>query len=146
MKKFKFTIEGTSYDVNIENIDSSHAQVSVNGKLYEVELEKEIKTTKTPTIVRPEAPPSTDSTPSTIKTHGPSEHKGTGLVKSPLPGIIREVLMNEGQPVKIGDALLVLEAMKMENNIISDKEGVITEIKVKTGDSVLEGDVLVVIN
>ncbi len=146
MKKFKFTIGGNNYDVNIENIDSSYAQVNVNGKVYEVELEKEIKTTKTPTIVRPETPPSTDSTPSTIKTHGPSEHKGTGLVKSPLPCIIREVIMKKGQMVKIGDTLLVLEAMKMENNIISDKEGMITEIKVATGDSVLEGDVLVVIN
>ena len=146
MKKFKYTIEGISYEVDIENIDSSHAQVNVNGTLYEVELEKEIKTSKTPTIIRPESPPSTDSNPSTIKTHSPAEHKGTGMIKSPLPGIIRDVFMKAGDEVKIGDAVLILEAMKMENNIISDKEGVITEIKVNVGDSVLEGDILVVIN
>ena len=71
------------------------------------------------------------------------ESKGVGHVKSPLPGIIINVHVKEGDVVKIGDKLLTLEAMKMENNINSDKEGKIIAVKVQKGDSVLEGDILV---
>ena len=66
-----------------------------------------------------------------------------GLIKSPLPGVILGVHVKEGDLVKVGVKLITLEAMKMENNINSDKEGVIKSIKVRQGDSVLEGDVLI---
>jgi biotin carboxyl carrier protein len=77
------------------------------------------------------------------KTSKPSERKGAGGVNAPLPGTILEVKVKEGDIVKTGDLLLIMEAMKMENNIKADKEGKVLSVKVHPGDSVLEGDVLV---
>ena len=76
------------------------------------------------------------------KTSKPKEKKGVGSIKAPLPGTILEVKVKPGDKVNVGDKILIMEAMKMENNINSDREGTITDIKVKTGDSVLEGESL----
>jgi len=143
MKKFKFTIQGNKYDVNIVNVEENIAEVEVNGATYKVEVDKVIAQSKTPKLVRSVAVPSTDTTPSQQKTSAPGAPKGVGFIKSPLPGVILDVYVREGDTVKVGTKLLMLEAMKMENNINSDKDGVIKSIKVKTGDSVLEGDVLI---
>lgn len=70
---------------------------------------------------------------------------GQGTVKTPLPGIIVKINCKVGDAVKRGQNLLVLEAMKMENNISADRDGTVTEIKINEGDSVMEGDDLVVI-
>ena len=141
MKKFKITIRGNKYDVELLNIEDNIAEIEVNGSKYEVEIEQEVKTTKTPKLVRQQAIPSSDS--DRAKTSKPSERKGAGTVKAPLPGTILQMFVKEGDLVKSGDKLLIMEAMKMENNITADKEGKITAVKVKQGDSVLEGDVLV---
>lgn len=143
MKKFKFTIQGNPYEVDILNVEDNIAEVDVNGTVYKVELEKAIQQTKTPKLVRSTVSPSTDSNPSIAKTSSPAAPKGTGHVKSPLPGVILNIHVKEGDSVKIGDKLITLEAMKMENNINADKEGKIKSIKVKQGDSVLEGDLLI---
>ena len=143
MKKFKFTIQGNKYDVNIVNVEENIAEVEVNGATYKVEVDKVIAQTKTPKLVRSVAVPSTDTTPSQQKTSAPGAPKGVGYIKSPLPGVILNVNVKEGEVVKVGTKLITLEAMKMENNINTDKDGVIKSIKVKTGDSVLEGDVLI---
>jgi biotin carboxyl carrier protein len=79
------------------------------------------------------------------KTSSPAAPKGTGSIKSPLPGVILDVYVREGDTVKIGQKLIMLEAMKMENNINADKEGRVASIKVSKGDSVMEGDILIVI-
>lgn len=143
MKKFKLTINGNKYDVDILSVERNTAEIEVNGSLYKVEVDKDLKPTKTPVLVRQKAVPSSDSDKSTVKTSSPSSPKGTGTVKSPLPGVILNVYVKEGDRVKQGDKLLTLEAMKMENNIDSDKEGVVKSVKVKQGDSVLEGDILI---
>ena len=145
MKNFKFTINGNAYDAEIVSIEESTAEVSVNGVLYSVEIDRKMKTVKTPTLIRTLAVPSTDSHPSVSKTANPSAPKGTGNIKSPLPGVILEIYVREGDVVKIGQKLLMLEAMKMENNINADKEGRVTLLKVSKGDSVMEGDILIVI-
>ena len=141
MKKFKFTIRGNNYDVELLNIEDNIAEVEVNGTKYEVEIHKEIKVSKTPKLTRAAVVPSSES--DRAKTSKPSEKKGTGQIKAPLPGTILEVKAREGDLVKVGDVLLVMEAMKMENNIKADHEGKVTAIKVRQGDAVLEGDVLV---
>ena len=141
MKKFKFTIRGNKYDVELLNIEDNVAEIEVNGSKYEVEIEQEVKTTKTPKLIRQKAIPTSDS--DKAKTSNPTERKGAGNIKAPLPGTILQIFVKEGDMVKSGDNLLVMEAMKMENNIAADKEGKITSLKVKQGDSVLEGDVLV---
>ena len=66
-------------------------------------------------------------------------------VKAPMPGSILAVKASVGQAVKAGDVLVVLEAMKMENNFLAEVDGVIKDIKVRVGDNVLQGAVLVVI-
>jgi glutaconyl-CoA/methylmalonyl-CoA decarboxylase subunit gamma len=143
MKNFKFTIQGNKYDVNVINVEDNIAEIEVNGAVYKVELDKVIAQSKTPKLVRSVAVPSTDSTPSQQKTSAPTAPKGAGFIKSPLPGVILEVNVKEGDIVKVGTKLLMLEAMKMENNINADKDGVVKSVKVKTGDSVLEGDILI---
>jgi Acetyl/propionyl-CoA carboxylase, alpha subunit len=143
MRKFKFKIQGAQYDVEILNLEDNMAEVEVNGTKYQVEVDKQIKTTKTPVLVRSKSEPSTDSDRATAKTASPSAPKGSGNIKSPLPGTIITIHVKEGQSIKIGDKLITLEAMKMENNINADKEGVVTSIKVKAGDSVMEGDLLI---
>ena len=66
-------------------------------------------------------------------------------VKSPLPGVILDIKVKEGDTVKRGQTIIILEAMKMENNINANKDGKVAEIKVNKGDSVLEGTDLVII-
>jgi len=145
MKNFKFTINGNEYDAEIIGIEDSTAEVSVNGVTYSVEIDRKMQATKTPKLIRTLAVPSTDSHPSVSKTAHPSAPKGTGNIKSPLPGVILEIYVREGDTVKIGQKLLMLEAMKMENIINADKEGRVVSIKVGKGDSVMEGDILIVI-
>lgn len=143
MKKYKFKINGNSYDTEIINIEDNIAEIEINGTTYKVEVDKELKQQKTPKLVRPVAVPSTDSHPSVAKTSNPSSPKGVGTIKSPLPGTILEMFVKEGDTVSVGQKLLMLEAMKMENNIESDKAGKIISIKKQKGDSVMEGDILI---
>ena len=145
MKKYKFTINGNVYDVNIQNIEDNIAEVEVNGTSYSVAVDKAIQASKTPKLVRSVSVPSTDSAPSTAKTANPTGTKGAGTVKSPLPGVILDIYVKEGDMVKMGQKLIMLEAMKMENNISADKEGKVVSIKVSKNDAVMEGDVLIVI-
>jgi len=145
MKKFKFTINGNQYETEILTIEDNIAEIEINGTLYKVEVDKEIKSVKTPKLVRPVAVPSTDSHPSVAKTSSPAGPKGTGSIKSPLPGVILDVFVREGDTVKMGQKLLMLEAMKMENNIEADKAGKVVSILKSKGDSVMEGDVLIII-
>jgi len=145
MKKFKFNINGNQYETEVLSVEDNVAEIEVNGTLYKVELEKQIKTQKTPKLVRPVAVPSTDSHPSLAKTSSPSSPKGAGSIKSPLPGVILDVYVKEGDMVKMGQKLLMLEAMKMENNIEADKAGKVVSIMKHKGDSVMEGEVLIII-
>lgn len=145
MKKFKFTINGNQYEADILSIDDNVAEVDVNGMVYTVEVDRNIPVSKTPKLVRSVAIPSTDSHPSISKTSSPSAPKGSGNIKSPLPGVILTLHTKEGEFVKIGQKLITLEAMKMENNINADKEGKVLSIKVKQGEQVMEGDLLIVI-
>lgn len=145
MKNFKFTINGNAYEAEIIGVEDNTAEVSINGVSYTVEIDRKLQTTKTPKLMRTMAVPSTDSHPSVSKTANPSGLKGTGNIKSPLPGVILEIYVREGDSVKIGQKLIMLEAMKMENNINADKEGKVVSIKVGKNDSVMEGDVLIII-
>lgn len=138
MKKFKFTIRGNDYDVEIKDYEENVAFVEVNGTQYEVEVhQKEMKTTKTPKLVRSNIP--VERKDSKIKKSVTSR---AYTLKAPLPGSIFKIVKQVGDEVKKGDTIMIMEAMKMENNIQSEKDGSITSIKVKEGDSVLQNDVL----
>ena len=118
------------------------AEVEVNGTPYNVKMEKPAKKQMV-TLKRPaQAPTNASGEPVITRQAAPSV---AGAVKSPLPGVILSVDCKVGDTVKRGQKILVLEAMKMENNINADRDGKIVEIKVNKGDSVLEGADLVVI-
>jgi len=151
MKSYKFTINGNVYDATVNDVEDNIAEIEINGTSYKVEVDKVLKQQKTPKLVRPVAVPSTDSHPSTAKTTSPSPSQSqsapadAGAIKSPLPGVILDVYVKEGDNVTVGQKLLLLEAMKMENNIEADKAGKVVSINKQKGDSVMEGDVLIVI-
>jgi biotin carboxyl carrier protein len=139
MKKYNFTINGVNYSVDINSVEDRTIELNVNGTPYTVNIDKEVKQTKTPTLLRSVAVPTTDQHVA-VKVAAK-----TGTIKSPLPGTILDIFVKLGDKVSIGQRILMLEAMKMENNIESDKAGTVTEIKVSKGDAVMEGDVLIVI-
>ncbi|HRW22212.1 MAG TPA: biotin/lipoyl-binding protein [Bacteroidales bacterium] len=137
MKKFKFKINGTLFDVHVKNVEGKIAELEVNGSTYNVELEQEVKKVKTPTIVKREIP-APEKKETKMKSDG-----AVSKVFAPLPGVILSVKVKEGDKIEKGALLLVLEAMKMENNIFSDTAGTVQSIKVKDGDTVLQNDTLV---
>lgn len=145
MKEYKLKINGNEYNVEVKDIDGAVANVSINGVDYEVEIEGSLAKPKTPKITMQASTPSTDSHPAVAKTAKPTPSGAGVAIKSPLPGVILDIYVKEGDTVKVGQHLLMLEAMKMENNIDSDKEGVVKSISVSKGGSVLEGDVLLTI-
>ncbi|MDR0790236.1 MAG: biotin/lipoyl-binding protein [Bacteroidales bacterium] len=144
MKSYKLKINGTNYAVNINNIDGQIIDLELNGTPYKVEIDKDIKQSKTPKLLRSVAVPSTDIAPQVAKTAVNVSGSGTS-VKSPLPGTILDVYVNVGDNVSIGQKLFMLEAMKMENQIDSDVSGTVKAIKISKGASVMEGDVLLII-
>ena len=141
MKKYKFTIHGNQYDVSIINVEDNIIEMEVNGSNYSVEVDRTIQPVKTPKLVRARAVPSTDTTPS--EGTGTKVSKGVGTIKAPLPGTVIGIHCKVGDKISMGQKLITLEAMKMENNIDSDKEGTITAILVNQGNSVMEGDVMI---
>lgn len=143
MRKFKFKINGNDYEVDIKNVEDNLVELEVNGSPYTVEVDQKLEPSKTPKLVRSVSVPSTDTHPSMAKTSSPQAPKGAGNIKSPLPGVILDIYVNVGDRVKVGQKLLTLEAMKMENLIESDKEGTVASIVKQKGDSVMEGDILI---
>ena len=143
MKKFKFNLNNNQYDASVLSFEDNIIKIDVNGTVYDVQVDKKIEQPKTPTLVRAKSEPSTDTHKATAKTSSPSEKKGAGVIKAPLPGTIISVLVKVGDFVKPGMKILTWEAMKMENNLTADREGTIKSIKVKPGDTILEGDTLI---
>ena len=142
MKEYKYKINGNAYNVIIKDVEDNIAHVEVNGTPYKVEMDKPAPVAAKP-ITRPAAAPKKQggapvvvSAPKSVKKEG---------VKSPLPGVILDIKVKEGDEVKKGQTIIILEAMKMENNINAHKDGKVTGINVKTGDSVLEGADLIII-
>lgn len=140
MKQFKYTIDGKEYAVEIEGIEGNMATLSVNGQSYTVEMEQEAEPEKKKVVLGQPAAPAGDeeATPT-------ANVNSANAVKAPLPGTITSVNVAVGDEVKAGDTVVVLEAMKMQNNIEAEKDGKVTAICVKPGQAVLEEDPLVVI-
>ena len=140
MKNYKFKINGNEYSVDIVEIIDNKAQVEVNGKAYEVELDM--------TNVKVPAAPAQPTRPAAaprVAAPAPAAGGAGMQVKSPLPGTVLDVMVREGDTVTAGQHIILLEAMKMENNIEAPKAGKVTNIRVKQRDAVMEGDVLLTI-
>ena len=139
MKEYKYTIDGKEYKVAIGDIVENVADVTVNGESFKVEMEPEKEPEKKKVVLgQPAATEESDATPA-------ANVNTANAVKAPLPGVITSIEVEVGQEVKAGDTVVVLEAMKMANNIEAEKDGKITAICVKPGENVLEDAPLVVI-
>lgn len=136
MHEYEFTINGNKYNVKITEISEEMATVDVNGTIYTVNIEQLFKQ-KTPRLVRKKVVET--SLPRQPLTEKPGRDLSLGAVKAPLPGVILKIMVKEGEDVKQGQALLKMEAMKMENDISSPVDGKVKEILVKEGENVLEG-------
>lgn len=132
MKEFKYTINGTQYTVQVGATNDNVTEVTVNGEAYTVEREKAPVVEKKKVVVKPAAAK-------------PAEAKNDlqDALRSPLPGTVIEIPAKVGQAVKEGDTLVVLEAMKMNNNLTAEKDGVVKAILVEEGEAVKENTPLV---
>lgn len=141
MKEYKYTINGNKYEVVIGDIVENIAEVKVNGEDYKVEMELPVEPEKP--VVKPAAaakPASTEGAPAPK-----AGINKANAIKAPLPGVITDIRVKEGDEVQVGDVVIVLEAMKMANNLTAEKAGKVTAICVGVGESVMEDDALVVI-
>ena len=136
MKSYKFKVNENGYTVNIKSHEDNIINLEVNGTSYAVVMKEEIKKTKTPTLVR-----AASQRPAEPLKVNPSSSKST--IIAPIPGVILSLDVKVGDTIKVGDRLLVLEAMKMENNIVCEKAGTITAIKVSVGQQVLQNEVMI---
>ena len=141
MKEYKYTINGNKYEVAIGEIVDNIATLTVNGEEFKVEMEKQAEPEKKKPVVRSAAAASADEG---SKAEGAAVNTA-GALKSPLPGVITDILVEVGQEVQAGDNVIVLEAMKMANNLQAEKSGKVTAICVQVGQSVMEDEALVVI-
>ena len=123
-------------------------KVTLNGKVYEVEVEKgeaviQAEYEAALPAAAPAAPaPVQAQAPAAPAASAPAASAGAGTVLSPLPGNINEIRFSAGQTVKTGDVVIILEAMKMENEIVAPKAGTLTKIHVQKGAVVNTGDPL----
>ena len=125
MKEYKYTINGNKYEVVVGDITDNIATLTVNGEQYTVEMEKQAEPEKKKPVVKAAATAAADDAPAANK----GAVNKANAVKAPLPGVITDILV----------------AMKMANNLAAEKDGKVTAICVKVGESVMEDDALIVI-
>lgn len=150
MKQYKYKVNGVQYDVTINEIQGQLAKVVVNGIPFDVEMQNsQLSEDNLPDVTTTAAPAAAPAAPvaaAPAATEAAPSGAGEGTpVKAPLPGVVTKINVSVGQQVKKGENVLVLEAMKMENNITAEADGTVSGIAVKAGDSVLEGAVLLTI-
>jgi biotin carboxyl carrier protein len=162
MKKYQYKVKGVDYEVEIAQVEGKIARVNVNGIPFEIEMQKPINAAKHPALasaraqspvvapVAAPAAPTPAAKPSTPLTQqggaGGGSAAGSGTaIKAPLPGTINAINVKVGDKVNVGDVVIVLEAMKMQNNIEAESAGTVTSILVNQGDTVMEGATMLTI-
>ena len=160
MAKYEYKVKGVDYVVEIQDIEGNIANVTVNGIPFEVEMKQPVKSSKQKVKLSEErrvkseefnssssaANASSATNARSATTTKPAAAAASGKpVVAPLPGTINEIKVKVGDKVNTGDTVVVLEAMKMQNNIDAETSGTITSINVNKGDAVMEGDTLVTI-
>ena len=146
--KYEYKVKGVDYEVEIQDIEGNIANVTVNGIPFEVEMKQPVKAAKQKVkLGTPAAAPVASASPaSTAPAEKPAAPAASGKpVVAPLPGTINDIKVKVGDKVNAGDTVVILEAMKMQNNIEAESAGTIASINVNKGDAVMEGDTLVVI-
>ncbi len=160
MAKYEYKVKGVDYVVEIQDIEGNIANVTVNGIPFEVEMKQPVKSCKQKVkLTDGQNNISASSVASAGSAAGSSSVASSDSASSskqatpaagkpvvaPLPGTINEIKVKVGDKVNTGDTVVVLEAMKMQNNIDAETSGTITSINVNKGDAVMEGDTLVTI-
>lgn len=152
MKTYSLKIEGNPYEVKILSVKGNQAEVEVNGMRYSVDVSgMGIAAEAAPKTSVQEAPRAAEAPKQAAPTEPKEEVRavqsaapaGANDVEAPMPGLILKILVSEGDSVKAGDPVLIMEAMKMENEVSSTADGTITKIHVKVGDNVTQGAALV---
>ena len=155
--KYQYTVKGVDYEVEIQDIEGNIANVTVNGIPFEVEMKQPVKAGKQKVKLseerraeeseerRVKSEESNSSSASAASTSSAPTAAAGKPVVAPLPGTINEIKVKVGDKVNAGDTVVILEAMKMQNNIEAETSGTITSINVNKGDAVMEGDTLVTI-
>ena len=138
MKEYKYKINGKEYNVAVEELEGNKANVTVNGKTYEVELDRPAKPAVSKPVARPAAAAPT-AAPAAAPAPKAAPAAGGAGIKAPLPGVILDIKVKVGDAVAKGQTVAILEAMKMENNINADREGTVVSINVEKGQSIAEG-------
>lgn len=141
MKEYKYKINGEEYNVTINEVTDTAAQVEVNGVAYNVEWEK--PAAPKPVVVAKPAAPAAKPAAAPVAAPAAAPSAGGYAIKTPLPGVIIDVKVNVGDTVVKGQTVAILEAMKMENNINTDRDGKVASIAVAKGDTVADGAVLI---
>ena len=138
MKEYKYKINGNEYNVAVEELEGNKANVTVNGKTYEVELDRPAKPAVSKPVARPAAAAPT-AAPAAAPAPKAAPAAGGAGIKAPLPGVILDIKVKVGDAIAKGQTVAILEAMKMENNINADREGTVVSINVEKGQSIAEG-------
>lgn len=143
MRTYTLTIEGRTFKIAVKAFEQEEAKLDVDGTTYTVRIDDVVSDTgprpvskKAPSPGGPKPVPSAPAQPAA---------GGAGLVTAPIPGLVLQILLKEGQKVSSGDPLLKMEAMKMETVISAPSDGAVQAIVVKTGDSVTQGQQLMII-
>ena len=137
MKEYKYKINGNEYNVAVEELEGNKANVTVNGKSYQVELDRPAKPAVSKPVARPAAAPAAAPVSAPAPKAAPAA--GGAGIKAPLPGVILDIKVKVGDAVAKGQTVAILEAMKMENNINADREGTVVSVNVEKGQSIAEG-------
>lgn len=160
MAKYEYKVKGVDYVVEIQDIEGNIANVTVNGIPFEVEMKQPVKAGKQKVKLSEErrvkseefnsSSSATNASSATNTNSAPTTKPAAAAasgkpVVAPLPGTINEIKVKVGDKVNAGDTVVVLEAMKMQNNIDAETSGTIASINVNKGDAVMEGDTLVTI-
>ncbi len=140
MKDFSFKIAGRNYNTKVEEQENGTLLVTVNDKTYEVEMPEQGHASSKP-VVKPAAAAASAPAAAPKAAAAPAAEGST--IAAPLPGTITKIVAKAGQQVKKGDVIIVMEAMKMANDIVAEADGTVTAVCVGEGQSVNQGDALV---
>lgn len=135
MRKFKITVNGEVYEVEVEELTEESAQKAAPSKVEVPVASRPVQQKVQPKTTRPAQQPAAKKPVAA----------GEGSITAPIPGVVLDIKVSEGQSVSTGDVLLILEAMKMENEIVAPNDGVVKQIAVSKGANVNTGDVLIIL-
>lgn len=143
MKKYKFTINENDYNVVVKDVDNDVAEVEVNGTEYSIQLHQTQKS-KTPILIRKEVQnkPGENKVAEKLAPMPITAKPSSKTINAPLPGSVLKINVSAGDTFKEGDVLMVMESMKMENNILAEKSGTVVRVSVTPGASVMQDEPL----